>query len=89
MLAAVQIWFAGGERRRDYLILHRPPKANAKSRTPGCVRGESKAQLAAKLDLRKPTDARKLERMLAGVDLETLAVAMRDLPPLNTDGAES
>jgi hypothetical protein len=34
-LCAVQIWFAGGKRCRTYLILHRPPNANGKARTPG------------------------------------------------------
>jgi hypothetical protein len=31
----VQLWFAGDKKHRDYLILHRPPKANAKGRTEG------------------------------------------------------
>jgi hypothetical protein len=34
-LAVVQVWFQGGERSRDYLIIHRPPKANGKARQLG------------------------------------------------------
>src|SRR5262249_2544331 len=77
-LCWAQIWFAGKERRRDYLILHRPPKANARSRTPGCVKVESRKPTAP-IDLRKPEDARKLESWLLAEDLDTLTKAMKDL----------
>ena len=33
-LCTAQVWFRGGQ-YRSYLIIHRPPKANAKTRTPG------------------------------------------------------
>jgi DNA invertase Pin-like site-specific DNA recombinase len=69
-LAWVQIWFAGKDRRRDYLILHRPPKANASGRTPGCVKVLSKPQLTAPCDLRRPEDAAQLESDLRKLDLE-------------------
>jgi DNA invertase Pin-like site-specific DNA recombinase len=33
--ASVQIWFADGQRARDYFIAHRPPRSNGKARKPG------------------------------------------------------
>jgi hypothetical protein len=77
-LAWVQIWFAGKDRRRDYLILYRPAKANARSRTRGCVKVESRKPTAP-LDLRNIEDARQLESWLAAEDLATLAAGMKDL----------
>jgi hypothetical protein len=90
-IAALQIWFAGGKRHRDYIILHRPPKGNARSRKEGgyCCRSLADVAALGPLDLRKPADSRKLESLLAGVNLETLAAAMRDLPGLNAGGADS
>jgi hypothetical protein len=71
-LAAVQIWFAGGQRHRDYLILHRPPKANQAGRQEGESWAKSFANVAAPgdLDLRKRADAGKLAAVLEAVDLE-------------------
>jgi hypothetical protein len=40
------------------------------------------------LDLRQSADARKLEALLSGVDLETLASAVREPRGLNAQGAE-
>jgi DNA invertase Pin-like site-specific DNA recombinase len=73
-LAAVQIWFAGGKRHRDYLILHRPPKANKSARVEGCTSVRSLASVAdpADLDLRRREDAAALEEVLAEVQLEQL-----------------
>jgi hypothetical protein len=88
-LAWAQLWFHGKGRRRDYLILHRPPRANASSRTPGRAFVESKPQLTAPCDLRRPEDARKLEARLAAVDVETLAAVMRPLPSLPAGGGEA
>jgi hypothetical protein len=88
-LAAVQIWFAGGAKHRDYLILHRPPKANKSARTDGgwwCV---SLADVAGQLgprDLRQRADALKLEALLAGVGLEALLAAMQAQPTLKKGG---
>jgi hypothetical protein len=87
-LAWVQIWFVGKDRRRDYLILHRPPKANASRKTPGCVKIESEPGLTAPIDLRKQADARKLESYLAAEDLEKLAAPMKDLPTLKASATE-
>ncbi len=73
-LAAVQIWFAGGEHHRDYLILHRPPRANARARTEGGAWCCSLAD-AAKLgptDLRNPKKALGVAEELAEMDLSRL-----------------
>jgi DNA invertase Pin-like site-specific DNA recombinase len=74
-LAAVQVWFAGGKRCRDYLILHRPPRANQSARTEGGWWARSFADVikGKGVDLRRPEDARKVEALLAAVDLSDLA----------------
>jgi DNA invertase Pin-like site-specific DNA recombinase len=74
-LAAVQVWFAGGEQQRDYLILHRPPKSNGKARREGSWSAWSLSEVAkaGDLDLRDPEHARRLERVLAAADLATVA----------------
>jgi DNA invertase Pin-like site-specific DNA recombinase len=69
-LCAVQIWFAGGERHRDYLILHQAAKANAFARTEGGWRAWSLAEVGAgEIDLRKRADARQLEKLLTEMKL--------------------
>jgi DNA invertase Pin-like site-specific DNA recombinase len=70
-LAAVQIWFAGGERHRDYLILHRPPKANATTRTEGgwWCRSLATVTNAGTLDLRNQEHVKRLEKALLEVQL--------------------
>jgi DNA invertase Pin-like site-specific DNA recombinase len=78
-LVWVQVWFASGDRRRDFLIYYRPARGTVTKKTPACVKMESKPQLRARIDLRKPEDARKLESYLAAADLEKLAAAMKDL----------
>ena len=80
-LCWVQFWFVAGAaaKRRDYLIFLRPARGNKSARTEGCVKVESMPDLTAPLDLRKRGDAKELETMLAGVNLETLAATMRDL----------
>jgi DNA invertase Pin-like site-specific DNA recombinase len=76
-LAGVQIWFAGGERHRDYLILHRPPKANARARTEGGAWCTSLAKVTkpCNLDLRLREDALALAEVLGELNLVRL---MRD-----------
>jgi DNA invertase Pin-like site-specific DNA recombinase len=61
-LAAVQVYFAGGGRHRDYLIWHRPTTANGSARKEGrwWVRSFADAGLPA-LDLRRRDHARELE----------------------------
>jgi hypothetical protein len=72
-LCAVQVWFSDGKRRREYLILHRPAKANASARTESQWWARSLAEVApADLDLRQREDARLLEEALATVDLSSV-----------------
>lgn len=70
-LCAVQIWFAGGERQRSYVVLHRPPCSGGRNggSTPGRTWAHSFAELAVPggLDLRRRADAAKLEKALAGL----------------------
>jgi DNA invertase Pin-like site-specific DNA recombinase len=70
-IAAVQIWLAGGEKHRDYLILHRPPKANARARVEGGWWCRSLATIHDDddLDLRNPQHAKELEEALAAADI--------------------
>jgi DNA invertase Pin-like site-specific DNA recombinase len=70
-LAAVQIWFAGGQKHRDYVILHRPPKANARARTEGgwWIESFARAGLAGTPDLRNPDHVRRVEAALERLDL--------------------
>jgi hypothetical protein len=61
--AAVQVWFTGGS-HRDYLIRH--------ARTPGSPGVATRSFVAPGadgLDLRKPNHARRLERVLAKLDV--------------------
>jgi DNA invertase Pin-like site-specific DNA recombinase len=70
-LAAVQVWFAGGERCRSYLILHRPPFGNATAKRPGSwwSRSLAEAALPDTFDLRKREHAEDLARALAELPL--------------------
>ena len=69
-LAAVQMWFAGGEKHRDYLIFHRPPKANAASRTAGGWWARSMEDIVkpGSFDLRNRDHAAQLEVALLAVE---------------------
>jgi DNA invertase Pin-like site-specific DNA recombinase len=70
-LAAVQVFFTDGDKHRDYLILHRPPRANKWGRQEGKWWARSLASVApGRLDLRRPKDARSLEAALAKVDVQ-------------------
>jgi hypothetical protein len=73
-LAAVQVWFTGGA-HRDYLILRRAATGGAVGDRPAQWWARSFADVAAPgdLDLRRPADARRLERVLAAVPLDGLA----------------
>lgn len=81
-LAAVQIWFAGGEQHRDYLILHQPAIGGAVGKCPSQAwcRSLADAVEAEAMDLRKRADTAKYERLLTGVNIETLLAAMRQQP---------
>jgi DNA invertase Pin-like site-specific DNA recombinase len=73
-ICAVQIWFSGGNKRRDYLILYRPRRANGQgSRQPARAGVLSLAEVtdAGALDLRRRDHAKRLERVLLEMDLPT------------------
>jgi hypothetical protein len=61
-LCAIQVWFAGGKRHRDYLIL-------ARRNGQWWARSLATAAKASGLDLRKRSDAARLEKALLAVDL--------------------
>jgi DNA invertase Pin-like site-specific DNA recombinase len=66
-LAAVQIWFAGGQKHRDYLIVN---KAAGYKRKGGWWTRSLPPDLATDLDLRIPTHAAGLAEALEAVDLD-------------------
>jgi DNA invertase Pin-like site-specific DNA recombinase len=70
-LCAVQVWFTGGKRHRDYLIMHRPPKANGSGRVDGTWWARSFSSTAAPdaLDLRVAAHVAELEKDLMAVSL--------------------
>jgi DNA invertase Pin-like site-specific DNA recombinase len=71
-LCAVQIWFAGEKKRRDFLILHHGGVANGIGRNAARWWARSLAGVAPDaggLDLRKPADAARLETALVELDL--------------------
>jgi DNA invertase Pin-like site-specific DNA recombinase len=70
-LAAVQIWFAGGNKHRDYIIVHIPPKANKSARVEGssACRSFAEVGLVDDLDLRKAAHVKRLEKFLSEMDL--------------------
>ena len=65
-LAVVQVWFANGKLRRDYLITCQPAFRDAVGSHPSTWSARSSAELAEPddLDLRRPENAAKLEKML-------------------------
>jgi DNA invertase Pin-like site-specific DNA recombinase len=75
-LCACQVWFAGGERHRDYIILSQPPKANGRGwRQEGrwWARSLADTVTADDLDLRQPKDVQALEAKLQQLDQARLA----------------
>jgi DNA invertase Pin-like site-specific DNA recombinase len=77
-LCAVQVWFAGGERHLDYLILSRPPKADGRRAAKGggwWARSLASVAGPGDLDLRDRGQAEALARDLAAVDLAALGGA--------------
>jgi DNA invertase Pin-like site-specific DNA recombinase len=69
-LCGVQLHFRAGERRRDYVITHKPGTRYG----PGQWWARSLAAVvkAGDLDLRRPSDAAALEDLLLALDLEAL-----------------
>jgi DNA invertase Pin-like site-specific DNA recombinase len=70
-LAAVQVWFAGSETHRDYLIMHKPAVATPETRTPSqwCARSFAEVAKPGDLDLRRRKDAVKLEKVLLALPI--------------------
>ena len=70
-VAGVQIWFAGGERQRSYLIVHQRALGNAVAKKPEEHWCDSLATVAdaEDLDLRRAEDAEALAQVLAEMDL--------------------
>jgi hypothetical protein len=63
--AAVRVQFKSGDRFRDYLIAYSPGRSNHHVRRPGVWSAESFAATGLPvLDLRKPADAVKIEKVL-------------------------
>jgi hypothetical protein len=81
-LCAVQVWFADGKRHRDYLILSRQAQGGGRQAAtrPGGWWARSLSALTKHddLDLRDPTDAHALERLLLRQDLEQLAAQLAE-----------
>jgi DNA invertase Pin-like site-specific DNA recombinase len=80
-LAAAQIWFTGGHRHREFLIMHRPPRDNGRARQEGGIWVESLVRVAktTPCDLRRRDEAREIEKLLSTINLEKLLTAMRPL----------
>jgi DNA invertase Pin-like site-specific DNA recombinase len=74
-LAAVQIWFAGGKRHRDYLVLHRA----AGYRRPGGAWAGSAADGPGDADLRQRARVAGAERFFATIDVEGLKAKLAPL----------
>jgi DNA invertase Pin-like site-specific DNA recombinase len=72
-LCAAQAYFAGGDARRDWLVVYR----SAGHRRSGGWWRESFREVEG-LDLRKPAHVRQLERVLLGADLDRFT--LRPLP---------
>lgn len=66
-LCAVQIWFSGERRCRNYLLLYK--RGEAKAIRPPSI---AKVMSADDLDLRRREDAEALEQVLSALDLTTL-----------------
>ncbi len=75
---AVQVWFAGGKKHRDYLIWHQPSLCNGKMpRREGgwWAKSLSTVAMPGDLDLRRREDVKLLEAALADVDLSADGMA--------------
>jgi DNA invertase Pin-like site-specific DNA recombinase len=68
-LCAVQIWFGGGERCRNYLVWHRPPNGLTGAEGSWWAWSLASVVKSGDLDLRRPEDARDLEEALLAADL--------------------
>jgi DNA invertase Pin-like site-specific DNA recombinase len=75
LLCAVQVWFAGGKRHRDYLIMHRVGTGGAVGTRPPQWWARSLASVVkpGKLDLRRPEHAADLAEALEQLSLKDLS----------------
>jgi DNA invertase Pin-like site-specific DNA recombinase len=71
-LVAVQVWFAGAERYRDFLIYYRPARGNVTKKTPARWWARSLKDIAGGADLRNREDALAYEAELLERDLAEL-----------------
>jgi DNA invertase Pin-like site-specific DNA recombinase len=80
-LAAVQIWFTGYKRHRSYVILHRPPRSNGKTRKKGLRKVGFLPDVAriGEIDLRKRNHLPQVERWLTEVDVGLLQELLKDI----------
>jgi DNA invertase Pin-like site-specific DNA recombinase len=85
-LCAVQLRFADSDRVRDYLIFHRPSRANTVMRTEPEWRAKSLADVVdpGDLDLRRKEDAAALEKVLLAEDLGRLQRRLAGQEPTST-----
>jgi DNA invertase Pin-like site-specific DNA recombinase len=69
--AAVQVWFAGGEKHRDYLIVHKAAVATPETRRPSWwdVRSLADVGKLGPLDLRRRADVQGLEKALLAAEI--------------------
>jgi DNA invertase Pin-like site-specific DNA recombinase len=80
-LVAVQVWFAGRKKHRDYVILNRPAKSDGRGRaTVGgwWARALATAGMPDDLDLRKRKDAKDLEAALSKADAKEMQAAFSE-----------
>jgi DNA invertase Pin-like site-specific DNA recombinase len=70
-LAAVRVQFNGTDQHRDYVIACSPVRVNAKGKRERCSEVQSFAEAGAgPLDLRRPADVAKVERLLESLKLD-------------------
>jgi hypothetical protein len=74
-LAAVRVQFRGTDQHRDYVIAYSPGRSNHHVKRAGELWHESAAwdDNPGELDIRRPTDAAKVERLLRRLDLDGLS----------------
>jgi hypothetical protein len=73
-LCALQVWFAGGKRCRDYVVVYKP--GSGRRRAKWLCGSFAGAALPDKLDLRRQEHVDELARDLEALDLEALQQAL-------------
>jgi hypothetical protein len=87
---AIQIWFDGGQKRRDYLVMHRPARGNQYGRQEGTWWARSLTSDdpdVANLDLRRRRDALALEKVLLTSDLAGRRIDGRKPVPASSENS--